>query len=170
MKAVAAVVAAIVAVVALLFVATVPTAPPEMTEAELAQIEAEATQAIADQWDGFKNAIMNQDVEGWQSLWTSDPRVLEPGMDLSGSDLFAAGREFFESGGEVVAFDLESLEIFVHGDAAYQIAQYVEFFQAPDQEPVEVHANLFARWARQPDGVWKIDRFLAGPRNALPEG
>ncbi|MEK0326592.1 MAG: hypothetical protein QQN63_12915, partial [Nitrosopumilus sp.] len=66
-------------------------APAEMTDAERTQIEAE----ITDQWAGFKDAVLNEDYEGWASYWTPDARVLQPGMDLSGSDLFDFGRDFF---------------------------------------------------------------------------
>jgi hypothetical protein len=54
MKKTAAVIAAIVAVLALLFIATEQTAPPEMTEAEVAQIEAEvfvASDYLVDGWN-----------------------------------------------------------------------------------------------------------------------
>jgi len=65
MKATAAVVAAVLAVVVLLYVATVPNAPPaEMTEAEIAQIEAEVMN-WSDQW---LEAATNLDAEGTAAL------------------------------------------------------------------------------------------------------
>ena len=153
-----------------LLAACQPAPPPEMTAAEMAQIEADTKQAIADQWDGFRNAVLNGDAEVWVSLWTPDGRLLEPGMDMSGDVLFDFVREFFESGGEVFSFDVESSEIFVHGDAAYQIGQYDESFRFPGAEAAEAHNHFFARWEKADDGIWRIDRMLSGPRDAPPEG
>jgi len=65
MKTTAAVVVAIIAVLALLYVATAPAAPPEMTEAEIAQIEAEVTattDALAASWNAY-------DVEAFMSIF-----------------------------------------------------------------------------------------------------
>lgn len=162
---------ALAAVFVLLLVSACQAPPPaEMTDAERAQIEAEAKQAIVGRFAGFRDALLNGDAEGWVSFWTPDARLLEPGMDMTGDDLFDFIREFFGSGGEVFAFETESYEIFVHGDVAYQIGQYDESFQFPGTEAVEVHNHFFMKWDRQPDGEWKIDRFLAGPRDAPPEG
>jgi len=170
MKATIAVIAAILAVIALLYVATAPTAPPEMTEAEIAQIEAEVEQAIADQWAGFREAVLAEDYHGWASYWTADARVLQPGMDLSGTPFFDFARDFIESGVQFLTFDVESFEIFVHGDVAYQIGQYDETAVLAGGEPAEWHDYFFVRWVRGPDGMWRISRDLATPREGPPEG
>ena len=154
----------------ILLAACQPAPPSEMTDAERAQVEAEAKQAIADRWAAFENALMSRDAEEYRSFWTQDARILEPGMDMRGSDLHDFFREFWGSGGEVFTFSLESYEIFVHGDVAYQIGQYDESFQFPGEEPAEAHNYFFMRWEKQADGVWQIDRLVAGPREAPPEG
>jgi ketosteroid isomerase-like protein len=145
-------------------------APPEMTDAERAQIEAEAEQAIADQWDGFIEAVLAVDYDGWASYWTSDARVLQPGMDLSGSALFDYVRDFFDGGVQFLTFDVGSFEVFVHGDAAYQIGQIDESAVLPGGEPAEWHDYFFVRWVKQENGEWGISYLLAGPRDAPPEG
>ena len=117
--------------VLILFAACQPAAPPEMTDADRAEVE----QAIADRWAAFENAVMSRDVEEYLPFWTQDARILEPGMNMGGSELQDFFTEFWGSGGEVFSFDLESYEIFVHGDVAYQIGQYDESFQFPDAEP-----------------------------------
>lgn len=151
--------------VLILFAACQPAAPPEMTDADKAEVE----QAIADRWAAFESVILSEDVDEYMSYWTSDTRLLEPGIDLSGSDLSVFISEFWEGGGGVSSLDVQSIEIFVHGDVAYQIAQYDESFQFPGEEPAEAHNYLFARWERGADGVWQIDRLLAGPRDAPAE-
>ncbi len=130
-------------------------------------MDGSAEQAIRDRWDAYVRITLAKDVEGWASFWTPDARMLEPGMDLSGDDVLAFAKEFFESGGEVFSLDVESFEIFVHGDVAYQIGQYDEIFQAAGEDRMNVKNYFFARWEKQPDDVWKMSRFMAGPREGL---
>jgi len=155
-----------------------PTAPPaEMTDAEVAEYEdqlieemkAGVQQTIENRWAAFTVALQNLDYEGWRSFWTSDARVLQPDSDLQGNALFDFATEMFSSGLEFTAFDVESFEVFVHGDVAYQIGKYDELTQMPGEEPTEYHDHFFARWEKE-DGFWKIDRFLGSPREAPPEG
>jgi uncharacterized protein (TIGR02246 family) len=141
-----------------------------MTEAEIAQIEAEATQAIADVWADFPTVMLSADAEGFLSLWTQDMRIMEPGMDLARADFESFIHEFWDGGGAVTAFGAEPFEIWVCGDVAYQIGQYRETVQFPGAEPEEAHNNFFARWEKGPDGAWRIDRFVAGPVEGPPEG
>lgn len=155
----------------LFFFYTAEKAPPpaEITEAEIAQIEAEATLAISDQWADFIVTLQNLDYDGWRSFWTSDARVLQPGSDLQGSALFDFATEMFSSGLQFSEFDVESFDVFIHGDVAYQIGKYDEVTQMPGEEPTEYHDHFFARWVTE-GGVWKIDRFMGSPREAPPEG
>ena len=155
----------VLAAFALTVLAACQPATTELTEEQ----KAEAVQALADSWAGFKEAVENEDYDGWAAYWTQDAWVLEPGQDLRGDALFDAVREMFASGIDISIFDEEPFETFVHGDVAYQIGQFDEAFQLPGAEPEEVHNYNFIRWVKE-DGVWKIDRFLAGPRDAPPEG
>ena len=158
------------AAVTVLLLMTACQAPPEMTDAEQAQIEAQAKQAIADQWAGFTDAVLDHDYQGWAAYWTPDARVLQPGMDLGGTALFDFVRDFFDSGVQILTLDVQSFETFVHGDVAYQIGQLDETLQMPGGDSAEAHDYIFTRWERQSDGVWRISRFLGGPRDAPPEG
>ena len=158
------------AVLVSMLVATCQAPPPEMTEADVAQAEAAAKQAINDRWAAYWSAAQSRDIAELMSLWAPDARILEPGTDLQGIDLHEFMRGFWEGGGQVSSFDIQSLEIFVHGDVAYQIAQYDESYQLPGGEPAEAHGNMFIRWVEEPDGVWRISRMVVGPRDALPEG
>jgi len=130
----------------------------------------EVEQAIADQWAEFKAVALKGDAEGWASFWTPDAWLMEPGIDQRGQGLFDFVTEFFESGGKVFTLDFESVEIFVHGDVAYQIGRIDETFQFPGKDPGEVHNHLFSRWDKQPDGAWRIHRCLVGPRDEPEEG
>jgi ketosteroid isomerase-like protein len=153
----------------ILLVAACQAPSAEMSEAEIAQIEAQVSQAISDQWDDFTVALKNLDYEGWRSFWTSDARVLQPGMDQEGSALFDTVTEMFSSGLQFSEFEVESFDVFVHGDVAYQIGKYDELTQMPGEAPTEYHDHFFARWEKE-DGFWKIDRFMGSPREAPEEG
>ncbi len=152
-----------------MLVAAFQFAPPDLTAPDQEQIEAQVKQAINDRWDAYEAQATEMDLDTWLSYWTSDARLLEPGMNLSGGEIPAFGQEFFGGGGQVFSLDLESQEIFVHGSVAYQIGQYDEAFQMPGADRMMVQNYFFARWEME-DGIWKIDRFLAGPREAPTEG
>ena len=90
-------------------------------------------------------------------------------MNLRGNDLLDFVRDLFESGIQVVEWNVRPVETFVHGDVAYQMGEMDEALQMPDAETSRAEGYFFARWQRE-NGVWKIDRLVAGPREAPPEG
>jgi ketosteroid isomerase-like protein len=148
-----------------------PPSPAEMTEFEIAQIEAEAVQAISETWDAYHtNMTPDWDVEVWLSYWTPEAHLYGPGRDLSATDL-AAGFiiQLEEAALTALSLDLEPLETWVHGDVAYQVGRYDETVQFEGQDRVDYANYFFCRWEKQADGAWKLDRFLSGPRDA-PEG
>ena len=73
------------------------------------------------------------------------------------------------SGGRVLALDIRPDEMFVHGDAAYEIGEYDETVQMAGEEPMTLRNFYALRWERGADGVWRIDRFLGAPREAPAE-
>ena len=152
------------------FYASRPVPSAEMAEAEIAQIEAEVVEAIAGQWAGFRETIQAGDYDAWADYWTSDTRMLQPGMDLTGTAWFDYVRDFFNGGVQFLTFDVESFDVFVHGDVAYQVGQYDETAELADGEPGEWHDYFFVRWEKGADGIWRINRFLSAPRDAPPEG
>jgi uncharacterized protein (TIGR02246 family) len=130
-------------------------------------MSADLRQAIDDAWAAYHQATQAGDTAGALALWTPNARVLEPGMDLSGRDLHAFMEDFWKNGGEVFEFDREALEVFDHGDVAYEIMRYDETFRFPGGDRQTVHNFAFVRWAKQSDGTWKVDRILAGPRDSV---
>jgi ketosteroid isomerase-like protein len=144
--------------------------PAERTDAESAQTEAEVTQVIADRWAGFWETVLAKDYDGWASYWTPDTHVLQPGVDMSGTAWFDSVRELFDSGTQWHTFDVESFEVFVHGNVAYQIGQWDETATLDTGEPEEWHEYFFVRWVKGDDGMWRISRLLSAPRDAPTEG
>jgi ketosteroid isomerase-like protein len=130
--------------------------------------DAEVAQQLAERLDAYEQALLTGQAAPVKSFWTDDARVLVPGADLIGSELASFIDDFFAAGGVIRSVEFRTADIFVHGDAAYELGQYEETGQVGIQEPEHVSANYFLRWERQPDGSWKIDRFVSGP-TAAPE-
>lgn len=115
----------------------------------------------------YKEAIMSGDAERSLDFWASDARVLEPGVDMSREQFGEFVRDFFATG-RVVSLDIEAYDQFVHGAAAYEVGEYDETMEVQgDQQTLRNY--YFLRWERGDDGEWRIDRFVAGPREA-PSG
>ena len=155
------------AVAALLVVAACQAPPAEMTEAEIAQYEAEVIQAIEGRVDGFYEALRQGDAQAAASFWTPDALVLMPGVRVSGSEIQNFMAEYMETM-TFLTWEGEYLDWFIHGDVAYEISSYDETYLVDGQEVV-VSNYEFVRLEKV-DGVWMIDRLVAGPRDAPPEG
>jgi len=150
------------------FYASPTTSPAEMTVAEIAQIEATVRQEVEAQMAAFDQAVLAGDAEAAASFWTADALLLEPGTRVGGGDFLSFVSEFFAIG-RVTAVDHPVLDFFVHGDVAYWIMEIDETFEIEGMDPFTVMNYAFLRWEKE-DGVWKIDRYLGGPRDAPPEG
>lgn len=136
-------------------------------ESEVARAETEAASAeTTARLDAYRDVILAADVERVLDFWTADARVLEPGIDLGPQELESFIRAFFETG-EAMALEIERLDFWLHGDVAYDIGRYEETVRmGADQEPMTVRNHYFMRWEKGSDGLWRIDRFVAGPQEA----
>jgi ketosteroid isomerase-like protein len=167
MKGLITVLAVLVVVGLAFFLYRAPTAPPEMTEAEIAQHEAEVIQEIQDRTHSFWEAVLDGDAPAVASYWTSDALMLEPGVRVTGEELPTFMEGILEAV-DYLDYNFEVLEWFIHGDVAYSIASYDETFVVEGQEMVARNYG-FSRWEKV-DGVWMMDRLVAGPRDAPEEG
>jgi ketosteroid isomerase-like protein len=139
-----------------------------MTGKTAAEIEAEVRQNLTDRIEFYRDAVLRGDAQAAASFWTSDAWELGPGVSVKGDEQKAALVEAVGSGA-ITAFDIELLDLSVHGDVAYGIYQYSLTLQMEGQQPVTVANNSFSRWEKE-DGVWKVSRMVAGPRDAPPGG
>ena len=133
----------------------------------MAENEAEVIQALESRVHGFYEAFLRGDAQAAGSYWTSDALFLAPGVRVSGGEIPTLLAEMLESM-TLKAYDVETLDWFIHGDVAYGLFSYDETYQVEGQEVVERNYD-FARWEKE-DGVWKVARVLIGPREAPPEG
>jgi ketosteroid isomerase-like protein len=137
-----------------------------MTDAEIAQMETEVRQEIQDRADVFWEAVLDGDAPAVASFWTSDALILEPGVRVTGEQIPTFMEGIFETV-DYSDYGSETLDWFIHGDVAYAISSYDETFLVEGQEIVARNYG-FMRWEKV-DGVWMMDRLVAGPREA-PEG
>jgi ketosteroid isomerase-like protein len=140
-----------------------------MSQAEIAQHEAEVMQAIDEQWAGYAEAMVGGEAEGVLSYWTEDMRLRGPGMDLDRTEFESLVRGSLGSVMVVTAFEYTPLDTFIHGNTVYQIGRMDVTGPGPDGEPVRDHSYALAKWVKQPDGVWRMSQGLQGPVEAPEE-
>ena len=64
--------------------------------------------------------------------------------------------------------DDQRFVMIVHGDVAYEVGEYDETLEVEGEQQT-IQGYYFLRWEKGTDGVWRIDRLVAGPREA-PSG
>lgn len=133
---------------------------PAEDPVDAAAVEAELVAAMAD----FRAAALAGDMDRFFGLLTPDVRFAEPGVSLAGDELREFLRGMFESA-EVESFEVRPFDHFVHGDVAYELGEYDEVIRM-DGDARTIEGHYFLRWERGDDGVWRVDRLVAGPREA----
>jgi ketosteroid isomerase-like protein len=139
-----------------------------MTGKTAAEIEAEVRRELTEVLDEYLAAILRGDVEAAANFWHSDAWMLQPGVNVRGKEQRAFVVEAL-SGLGITAFQIDFLDLFVHGEAAYTIFQFSITSEVEGQEPQDLLFNSFVRFVKE-DGVWKPHREVVGPRDAPPEG
>lgn len=124
---------------------------------------------LAERLDAYVEALLRGDPEEVRGFWTRDARVLLPGLVLDGEGLTDFVEGFYGGDGRVTSAAFERADLFVHGDAAYELGRYDETAEVAG-ETETVSGHYFLRWERSEDGTWRIDRFVGGPVEApIPE-
>lgn len=119
---------------------------------------------IAESFDAYASAVLDGDVDATLEHLTDDARFMEPGLVAAGDELRTTMRGMLAEA-EVTRFEFQRMDLFVHDGAAYEIGTYEEVIETADGENV-VEGNVFVRWEQGEDGRWRIDRVVAGPRDA----
>jgi ketosteroid isomerase-like protein len=114
-------------------------------------------------------AIERADVDAAADYWTDDARLIGPGIDLDRRAVLDGMRSVFAAGTRVDVLSRPTLELFVHGDVAYEIARAEEVFISRTEAPPDtMRNNMFIRWEKGRDGLWRFDRVVAGPQASAP--
>lgn len=134
-------------------------ADPEGMRSEPLDPAAEIAARIAAYLDALERADLNEA----RQYWTKEATLLVPGAYMERDEVLQGMAAAFERG-RVDVMDRSTLDLFVHGDAAYEIARVEEVF-IPDAGAADtMRNNLFVRWAKGPDGEWRFDRAVIGPQ------
>jgi uncharacterized protein (TIGR02246 family) len=139
-----------------------------VTVSSEAQASAEKAKAeIAAVRDAFWAAHGKADAKALASLVTEDARLLAPGMeDVRGRQAIEAGAAQMFQALAVEGFTIESSEITVHGDSAYELATYSETLRPRGGSPSPARGRYLIVWKRDAAGRWKVHRnmfhFISG--------
>jgi len=132
-----------------------------MTTADPA-LQAEAE--IASRISGYVAALTDdRDAEAARDYYTADARLLGPGFEFDRPAVVREIQAAFEAGAEIHV-NRQTLELFLHGDAAYEIATAEDTLSFPDGSSQTVRNNMFIRWERGSDGAWRFARVLLSPQ------
>ena len=127
-------------------------------------VEAEIAKRISDYLEVL---TVHRDADLARDYYTEDARLVGPGTDMDRPSLVEGMRGTFEAGIQVQV-NRRTLEVFVHGDVAYEIAQAEDVFLSPDGGTANtLRNNMFIRWKRGKDGEWRFHRALLSPIDAV---
>lgn len=143
---------------------------PQASDTSEEEAVAQAAAEIADRVTGYLAAIQDADVAAAADYWAEDARMIGPGMDLDRQGVLEGMEAAFGASTRVRVLRRETIEMFVHGNAAYEIAQAEEVFVTSDATPADtMRNNMFVRWERGSDGKWRFSRAVLGPQGALTQ-
>lgn len=136
------------------------------TNPDVAASEAEeaARAAITTETQAFAQAFRDGDVAALMSRMTDDAVVTTVQGDLRGrSAVEAFYRDFFATG-SVTSLQVTSEPLQIDGDLAIEAGNYEETIVMAGAEPMDVSGSYLMVWQRQPDGAWRIQRFIGVDR------
>jgi ketosteroid isomerase-like protein len=130
---------------------------------------AETEAAITKRVSSYLNVLtVERYAEAASDYYTEDARLLGPGMDLDRSGVVEGLRSVFGSGMEVQV-DRRTLELYVHGDTAYEIAQDEVTILSPDGSSDTMQNTMFIRRQKGTDGQWRFARVLLSPQGSTDQ-
>ena len=136
---------------------------------EGATAHADASSEIAARIDGYLSQITEyRDVDAAGDFYTPDARLIMPGAEMDRAGVIEVIRGVFDAGINV-RVQRRTVELFVHGDTAYEIAQAEDSLDNPDGTSNTIRNNLFIRWEKGADGNWRFARVLLSPQDAATE-
>lgn len=128
-------------------------------------------EAIDQSWREFKTAWTSGDAEGAASFYTETALNLRPaaGPDVGHEGVEAAFTQLLASA-SVEAFDVETLELEIVGDHAFERGTIHQVWRFPNGRRLEEVLRYYAQWRRETDGRWRFHRFLLQAAGARPGG
>jgi ketosteroid isomerase-like protein len=155
----------------LMLVACAPPNDTSPSAADHAVAEAAAKVAVEKRMNDYLQVVREEKTDALADYWSEDVICFEPEAEIHGRAAFIAGVTEVMKGVKVSEINLQNRDIFVHdeGAFAYQYAS-VDYTVVPRDgkgAPSRVRFNIVARWAKESDGIWRIDRFVGTPMPPL---
>lgn len=101
----------------------------------------------------------NGDADALADLVTEDAILWAPGMEeVRGRSAIRAAAQAMFTALRVTAFEIDSRELTVHGELAYELATYSETLAYEGTEPSPVRGRYMIVWKREDDGQWSVHR------------
>ncbi|MBL6449178.1 DUF4440 domain-containing protein [Fulvivirga sp. 29W222] len=127
-------------------------------------------QEITDRHQAYVAAFVTEDINQlYNDFWTPDFHEFVPNFDKNRDEMLDQMIFFYENGGELYSYDLESLERYVYNNVVYDIGAYDNPGKAINGTPFVINGYYFLRWKKGNDHLWHVDRGVAGPRgNSIP--
>lgn len=99
------------------------------------------------------------DAQALTALLTDEAILWAPGMEeVSGREALYAAVEGMFAAMTISDFEIDSRELAVHGDLAYELATYSETLTYQGAEPSAVRGRYLIVWKREADGAWRVHR------------
>ena len=111
---------------------------------------------------------VHRDAEAARDYYTEDFKLRGPGFEFDQPTVVRELQAAFDAGARIEV-DRQTLELFVHDDVAYEIAKAEDTLVFPDGSSQTLRNNMFIRWERGSDGVWRFSRVLLGPQDAATQ-
>jgi ketosteroid isomerase-like protein len=126
--------------------------------------------AIREALDRWVKAFNSRDTAGVMAVWAPDLIGWYPGApDITYADTRAGFEREFADPGSRSTYSLLVEEVQVSGDMAVVRDRWTETDTRPGSQEVTItKLKSFEIWRRQPDGVWKITRWISAPEPRQP--
>jgi len=121
---------------------------------------------LAQAWRQFAEAWVKGDAAAAAQWYTEDAINMPPDVeDARGRSAIQGAFAYILSGAtrEDMAFTTRELD--VYEDTAYELGTFADTFTPHGGEKTTFRGRYMCVWKRQPDGAWKIHRFIF---NSLP--
>lgn len=123
---------------------------------------------IAETWKQLEQAWEAGDAAASAAVFTEDAINMRPdAVDDRGRGAIEAVFSDFLSTTTVEDLTWTTQEVDVYAETAYELGTFAQTLQPQEGEPILHRGRYISVWKHQPDGTWRIHRFLF---NDLPAG
>jgi ketosteroid isomerase-like protein len=121
-------------------------------------------QEITDRNIAYSKAFIAKDLDLlYNNFWTVDHHEFNPNYDKDREGMFERMTWYYANGGTVDSYDLQTLERYVYNNAVYDFGAVDNVNHFNGIEYI-INGYYFLRWIKGHDGVWRVDKSVAGSR------